>query len=294
MEAARTIWAPLPGLPVLGLPPDDEPARVPPRARAGLRHRGGRRPGDAAGQAARRLGRGGDLPLLAAALSIPAEQTAPPPEVDPSMLRVLALHVAAGIVAAHAALLLVEDLHWADESTPRPARRAALGPAPGLLIVLDRARRLRAAVAGAPRPGSGRCRPASWRRWPGRSRRARALARVRAAGPGRPQRRRPAVPRGARARRERRPARVPATDAPARPAHPAALRDPLLARLAPPGVDLELAQIAATIGRDVDRALLQRVAGLDDEMFARQAGQPAGQRPARPHGRADASASGTS
>ena len=47
----------------------------------------------------------------------------------------------------------------------------------------------------------------------------------------------------------------------------AALRDPLLARLASPGVDLELAQIASTIGRDVDRELLQRVAGLRDETF---------------------------
>src|SRR5262249_54777483 len=51
------------------------------------------------------------------------------------------------------------------------------------------------------------------------------------------------------------------------PRIPAALRDSLLARLASPGVDLELAQTAATIGRDVDRELLQRFSGLPDETF---------------------------
>ena len=45
---------------------------------------------------------------------------------------------------------------------------------------------------------------------------------------------------------------------------PAALRDPLLARLASAGVDLALAQIAATIGRDVDCGLLRRAAGLTE------------------------------
>jgi tetratricopeptide (TPR) repeat protein len=51
---------------------------------------------------------------------------------------------------------------------------------------------------------------------------------------------------------------------------PPVLRDPLLSRLAMPGVDLALAQMAATIGRDVDRGLLRQVCGLDDEGFERR------------------------
>ena len=43
---------------------------------------------------------------------------------------------------------------------------------------------------------------------------------------------------------------------------PPALLDPLLARLASPGVDLDLAQVAATIGREVDGALVCRVTGV--------------------------------
>jgi tetratricopeptide (TPR) repeat protein len=53
---------------------------------------------------------------------------------------------------------------------------------------------------------------------------------------------------------------------------PAALRDPLLARLASPGVDLDLAQAAATIGRDVDHDLLRRVTGLTDDTFRARLG----------------------
>jgi len=48
---------------------------------------------------------------------------------------------------------------------------------------------------------------------------------------------------------------------------PPALLDPLLARLASPQVDLELAQAAATIGREVDRNLLQNVVDANDEEF---------------------------
>ena len=207
-----------------------------------------------------------DLPLLAAALSIPAEQTAPPPEVDPSMLRVRALHVAAGIVAATPSLLLVEDLHWADESTldllgvllsvprpglltvltarddfepPWPVRRVPLGPLPaGELEAM--AREI---------PESARLPEYELQDLVSRSDGVplflEELARGASAGPRE-------LPEGMR-----RPD----------PRLPAALRDPLLARLASSGVDLDLVQIASTIGRDVDRELLQRVAGLSDETF---------------------------
>ena len=46
---------------------------------------------------------------------------------------------------------------------------------------------------------------------------------------------------------------------------PPALRDPLLARLTSPGVDLELAQAAATIGREAECDLLRRVTGLSQD-----------------------------
>jgi tetratricopeptide (TPR) repeat protein len=51
---------------------------------------------------------------------------------------------------------------------------------------------------------------------------------------------------------------------------PPALRDPLLARLSRPEVDLELAQLAAVIGREVDRDLLQRAVGVDGAEFERR------------------------
>ena len=117
--------------------------RVPRRARAACGIADERRPDERLAQAARRAaGTGeGDLPLLAAALSIPADDVAAPAEVDPSRLRVLALQAAAELVrrtrGEEPSILLVEDLHWADESTldllgvllvgtgaPRPADRA--------------------------------------------------------------------------------------------------------------------------------------------------------------------------
>ena len=51
---------------------------------------------------------------------------------------------------------------------------------------------------------------------------------------------------------------------------PPALRDPLLARLTSPGVDLELAQAAAAIGREAECDLLRRVTGLSQEQFDRK------------------------
>ena len=53
---------------------------------------------------------------------------------------------------------------------------------------------------------------------------------------------------------------------------PPALRDPLLARLALPQVDLELAQAAATIGRDFDEGLLARMIGGDPSSFSSRLG----------------------
>ena len=51
---------------------------------------------------------------------------------------------------------------------------------------------------------------------------------------------------------------------------PPVLRDPLLARLASPGVEPGLVQTAATIGREMDREFLRQVSGLPDELFAQR------------------------
>jgi class 3 adenylate cyclase len=207
-----------------------------------------------------------DLPLLGAALSIPAELLTPPPEVDPSMLRVRALHVAAGIIAATPSLLQVEDLHWADESTLDLLGVLLSVPRPGVLTVLT-------ARDDFEPPWPVRRVPLG----PLPAGELEAMAREIPESAGLPEyelqdlmSRSDGVPlfleelaRGANTGARELPAGMRRPD----PRLPAALRDPLLARLASPGVDLDLVQIASTIGRDVDRGLLQRVAGLSDETF---------------------------
>jgi predicted ATPase len=53
---------------------------------------------------------------------------------------------------------------------------------------------------------------------------------------------------------------------------PAALRDPLLARLSQSEVDLDLAQIAATVGREVDRRLLWELTGVEPVVLEERLG----------------------
>jgi hypothetical protein len=208
-----------------------------------------------------------DLPLLAGALGIPLELTAPPADVDPSKLRLLALHTAAALVQAQApALLIVEDLHWADESTLDLLAVLVSQPRAGLLVVLSAREEFappwpvtRIALAPLTRaelaslsvglPDCARLAPDRLDELFARSDGVPLFFEelVRSSDAGDPRGRFPSV-------------REPD------PRIPAALRDSLLARLASPGLDLELAQVAATIGRDVDRELLQRVTGLGDEL----------------------------
>ena len=219
-------------------------------------------------------GETGDLPLLATALSIPVAATAPPADVDPSKLRLTALHVAAGLVQSHVAsgpsMLVVEDLHWADESTLDLIGVLLSTPRPGLLLVLVAREHFQ-----PPWPGDVLQRielgPLSRAeletmadRLPGCGRLARErIHELIGRSDGIPL----FLEELVRSSDARDPRGLYSSIREPDPRIPAALRDSLLARLASPGVDLELTQIAATIGRDVDRELLQRVADMPDESF---------------------------
>lgn len=225
-----------------------------------------------------RLARAGgpslDLPLLASALSIPPELIDAPAEMDPMKLRDLALDLAAGLVRSHVAhgptVLLVDDLHWVDETSLDLISRLLAGPCPGLLLLL------------ATRPGFAIP-------WPedrleqlelvpladgALEEMARALAESASLDVGQQHdliERSSGIPlyleelvrSRAAVGRPREPHALCQPD----DAVPVALRDPLLARLVMPGIDLDLAQLAATVGGDIDRELLRRAAGLDDKRF---------------------------
>jgi class 3 adenylate cyclase/tetratricopeptide (TPR) repeat protein len=215
-----------------------------------------------------------DLPLLATVLSIPPEITSPPAEKDESMLRLMALHAAAGIVQSRIerpVMLLVDDLQWADDSTLDLISLLLTAERPGIVMAFS-ARHGFMAPWPQDLVRSVELGPLSEDELE-----AIALEIPQSAALGEDQRRElisrsDGVPlfleelarsTDALAWESRRPSTVRSG---ARHV-PAALRDPLQARLAAPGVDLELAQIAATIGRDVHRQLLQRVADLSDDAF---------------------------
>jgi tetratricopeptide (TPR) repeat protein len=216
----------------------------------------------------------GDLPVLTAALSIPAGETSPPPDVDATKMRALALQSAAELLRSAAAdeplILLVEDLHWADESSLDLITTLLAAPCAGMLVVMT-------------------ARPDFVAPWPEEVVRPlvleplapadleRMTAHIAEGGQLGDELQRELISRSdgiplfleelVRSRSTLR--AEPGGGAPAEASGlvPAALRDPLLARLVVPGVDLALAQIAATIGAEADRELLQRASALSDKSF---------------------------
>ncbi len=217
----------------------------------------------------------GDLPFLAAALDIPLPLLSPPADVDPGSLRQRALEVTARMlesVAGHAtSMLFVDDLHWADQSTIDLLTLIISSPDRSMHLVVtarddfdppwpvNRVPRLQlppldheamleiAALLPEGARVSGEDREHLIARSDGIPLFLEELLRTA-----------DAVDRGRVMHRS-----IRFGD------HqiPPALLDPLLARLASPQVDLELAQAAATIGREVDRNLLQNVVRADDDEF---------------------------
>jgi class 3 adenylate cyclase len=213
----------------------------------------------------------GELPFLAAAMSVPVPTSAAPAEVDAQMLRSVALHVASNLVASLAepepAMVIVDDLQWADRSTldllltlftvGRPgllvllaARDGFVPPWPASLVPTLHLDPLSSAELGELAEHLLDGSPLS------DAQRAEVIDR----SDGMPLfleelvRTAESLERNQAIHRSIRFADYPV---------PPALRDPLLARLTSPGVDIDLAQIAATIGRDVERSLLGRVADRD-------------------------------
>ena len=222
----------------------------------------------------RAAGIGGDLPVLTTALGIPDEDTSPPRDVDPTQLRAAALGVAAELVRSGAGegprILLVEDLHWIDVSSLELLGMLLSAPCPGLLVLMTARQDFDAPWPPGlvPRVGLAPLPTEDLKR----------MARGTADGAGLDDEladelvaRSDGIPLFLE-ELVRSSATVSAKGDPAlwsaSSRIPAALRDPLLARMVLPGVDLALVQTAATIGRDIDRGLLQRATGLPDKPFA--------------------------
>ena len=219
---------------------------------------------------------GNDLPFLSAVFDIPLELISPPREVQPDRLRRQALIAAAHLVHGHAArmpsLVFIDDIQWADQSTFDLLR--VLLTMPGLKLVI-------AARDGYQPPWS----EAEVRRLTLSPLDAAATTELVRHAPGAAalsdERSRELIERsdGVPLFIEELLLTAAQTDS-GGISHrslqfsaykiPPALRDPLLARLSRPEVDLELAQFASIIGRDVDRDLLQQASGADSTDFERR------------------------
>jgi class 3 adenylate cyclase/tetratricopeptide (TPR) repeat protein len=218
----------------------------------------------------------GDLPFLAAVFDIPLELLSAPSEVQPDRLRRQALLAAGALIHAHATreptLIFVDDLQWADQSSLDLL--AVLLTMPGLRITI-------AARDGFEPP------------WPESQVRriildpldehatAELVRQTPSAAALSPERSRELMARSDGVPLFLEELLLTAVESesggiPHRSLQfsaykiPPALRDPLLARLSRPDVDLELAQFAAVIGREVDRDLLQRAVGQDGVEFERR------------------------
>ncbi len=218
----------------------------------------------------------GDLPFLAAVFDIPLDLLSAPSEVQPDRLRRQALLAAAQLIHGHASrtptMIFVDDVQWADQSSLDLL--AVLLSLPGLKITI-------AARDGFEPP------------WPETLVRrivldplddtatAELVRQTPSAATLSPERSRELMERsdGVPLFLEELLLTAAGADSGGIPHRslqfsaykiPPALRDPLLARLSRPEVDLELAQLAAVIGREVDRDLLQRAVGEEGSEFERR------------------------
>lgn len=248
--------------------------------RSGLERACGIGPEDDGGTRLRKLrtrlaeseGPPGDLPFLAAVLQIPRAALVPPPDVDPQGLRDTALQVAARLLLRSAAggpaLLLVDDLQWADQSTLDLILMLLSAPRPGVLILLaarsDFAPSWPAAVhtrLQLDRLTEPELAELADGLLTGSVVSADTRAELISRSDGMPlflvelARTADDLNRGQVIHRSIRMSEHHI---------PAALWDPLLARLPAAGIDLDLVQLAATIGREVDGTLLRRAAELPE------------------------------
>lgn len=210
------------------------------------------------------VGRADSVPLLADLLEIPPTPWCPPPELDGSRLHDAVLATLVDFVAASAwrspLLLVVDDVQWADPSTLELVSRVVAARVPGLLLVI---------TTREEQP------PA----WP--SARHVPVDRLSVRELGELAERLPEGRRLDRAALDRAIERSdgipffleellrtselaggllgdrPTSDI------PPALRDLLLARYAAPGVDLQVAQLLATIGGEATRAVVAATLGRD-------------------------------
>lgn len=217
-----------------------------------------------------------DLPFLAAVFDIPLDRLSAPSEVQPDRLRRQALVAAAQLVLAHASaeptLIFVDDVQWADQSSldllavllTLPGLRISIAARDGFVppweesvvrrIVLDPLDEIATAELVRQTPSAAQLTPERSRELMERSDGVplfleELLLTAQETDTGR-------IPH--------RSLQFSAYQI------PPALRDPLLARLSRPEVDLELAQLAAVIGREVDRDLLHRAVGVDGVEFERR------------------------
>jgi class 3 adenylate cyclase/tetratricopeptide (TPR) repeat protein len=218
----------------------------------------------------------GDLPFLAAVFDIPLDRLSAPSEVQPDRLRRQALLAAAQLAHAYATtrptLVFVDDVQWADQSSldllavllTLPGLKITIAARDGFeppwsetlvrRIVLDPLDEVATAELVRQTPSAAELSPERSRELMERS---------------------DGVPLFLEelllTAQESEAGRIPHRSLQFSAYQiPPALRDPLLARLSRPEVDLELAQLAAVIGRDVDRDLLHRAVGVDGTEFERR------------------------
>ena len=219
------------------------------------------------------VGQGDALPLFADLLGIPPEPWCPTPELDGARMREVLLTALYEWVAAAAAraplLLVIDDLQWSDPTTLELIGRVVADHPPGLLLVLAARADFASPWSSTRRMELGRLGSDELAQMASRLPESRTLTvehlqELIERSDGIPLYLEELLRGSAVAHAGLDAATQHRTDI------PAGLRDLLLARFASPGVDLRLAQIMATIGREVNEDVLSAVAGLPSAELQRQ------------------------